>query len=324
MLTYPTLTIGIPVFERVVGFEEALESAIAVKECKEILVVDDCSSHRHFEEICSKKPDTRIRFVRNLENVGLFGNWNECARLASGDFVAILCSDDIVDPNIYTWFKQAIDRSPDLDVFFGAFAAFNTSVNEAKIGRRYPTGPISSLQLLEDAAVRGANFPVLSVIRKTKLIQHPFVAKPHSGNDWLWIYSNASLFNLYADVRPINFWRRHPNQDSKTSQAITTDCWPLMFSEIARQLKEAGSDRAKRANNRAIGVVLSWVLNDKNRDSYYTRLKNANTSDNFFIQKAKRIADQNWLLSGMLGTSILRPFYYTIGKFYRKFGIYPA
>jgi hypothetical protein len=319
----PGLTIAIPVFERVLGFEEALQSAIEVRECNEIVVVDDVSSHDEFKHICSAKEDERIRYVRNINNLGLFGNWNECVRLASGDFISILCSDDIINPMIYKWFEEAITKKPDIDVFFGAFAVFNTSVSEARIGRIYPTGPISSQKLLEDAVEKGPAFPVLSVIRRSKLIEFPFVATPHSGNDWLWIYSNASNMNLYVDSRPLSYWRRHPNQDSKTSQSITTDCWPLMFSNIAQQLAKYGSQKAKEANARAIGVILSWLLNDKNKQSYYKRLQGPEAVTNFFLSKAKSIADQNWLLSAMLRAKTMQPVYYTLGRVFRKLRLYP-
>ena len=54
-MTITTYTIAIPVYERLMGFEEALESALAVVGCTEILVSDDCSSHNDFEKISIKK-----------------------------------------------------------------------------------------------------------------------------------------------------------------------------------------------------------------------------------------------------------------------------
>lgn len=321
----PSLTIAIPVFERTFGFEEALESALAVKGCNEIVVVDDLSSHCEFSQICAAKKDSRIRYVKNVENLGLFGNWNQCASLASGDFVAILCSDDVISPDIYSWFQEAIIHMPDLDVFFGAFGVFSTSVSQARIFRSYPTGPVSSQKLLEDAIVLGVAFPVLSVIRKTKLLEFPFISKPHSGNDWLWIYSNASFFKLFADSRPLSFWRRHPKQDSKTSVSITTDCWPLMYSEISNQLRKYDSDKSRRADEKSKGVILSWLLNDKNRKGYYReRLLGPEAVGNPFLCKAKSIVDQNWLLSGLLTAGIMRPFYYNLGRLFRKLKIYPS
>lgn len=321
----PSFTIAIPVFERVFGFEEALQSAIAVKGCKEILVVDDVSSHTEFMQICAAKKDPRVRYIENAENLGLFGNWNQCVRLATGDFISILCSDDVIDPNIFTWFQDAYHQMPDLDVFFGSFAVFKNSLEEAREVFSYPAGPYSSQKLLEDAAERGAWFPVLSVIRKEKLLEFPFVAKPHSGNDSLWVFSNASHFKFFAHSRPLSFWRRHPNQDAKISASITTDCWPLQYVEISNQLRKFGSKKAGRAYNRAIGVILSWLLNDKNREGHWhRRLLGSEAADNPFLYKAKSIIDQNWLLSGLISARIMRPFYYNIGRVCRKLKIYPA
>ncbi len=319
----PSFTIAIPVYERTFGFDEALQSAIAVKGCNEILVCDDVSSHDEFEKICLAKTDPRIRYVRNDSNRGIFGNWNQCARLASGDFIAILCSDDLVVPEIYGWFLEAFVTMPDLDIFFGAFGTFKDSIADSRFGRSYPTGPMSSQKLLEEAVERDAAFPVLSVIRRSTLLKFPFVEKPHSGNDSLWIYSNASSFKLYAHSRPLSYWRRHEDQDAVKSQSITTDNWPLMYAEIANQLRKYESPKAKRGDERAIGIILSWLLNDKNKKGYYKRLLAPEALDNPFLAKAKSLANGNWLLSGLLTSTLMRPFYYNVGRIYRKLKIYP-
>ncbi len=321
----PSFTIAIPVFERIFGFEEALQSAIDVKGCSEILVVDDGSSHTEFMQICAARNDPRIKYFKNEVNLGLFGNWNQCACLAKSDFVSILCSDDVIDPNIFTWFQDAYNQMPDLDIFFGSFAVFKNSLEEARELCSYPAGPYSSQKLLEDAAERGAWFPVLSVIRREKLLQFPFVAKPHSGNDFLWIFSNASNFKLFAHSRPLSFWRRHANQDAKISQSTTTDCWPMQYAAIEIQLKKMGSKKAGKAYKRAVGVILSWLLNDKNnKGHWHQRLLGSEAADNPFLYKAKSIIDQNWLLSGLINARIMRPFYYNIGRVCRKLKIYPA
>src|SRR5688572_728920 len=118
MPVYPKLTIAIPVYERTFGFEEALLSALAVEECYEVLVVDDGSKHQEFEKICSRNQDPRVRYEKARQNLGIFGNWNRCAQLAKGDFITILCSDDIIEPDIYKRFHTALQQEPDIDVFF--------------------------------------------------------------------------------------------------------------------------------------------------------------------------------------------------------------
>lgn len=323
MVGSPTLTIAIPVYERTFGFEEALRSALAVKECFEVLVVDDGSKHKEFEKICSKNTDPRVRYEKASRNAGIFGNWNRCAQLAKGDFITILCSDDIIEPDIYTRFSKALQQDPNIDVFFGSFVTLNEATKETKVIRSFPAGPVSAKWLLEDAAENGPGFPVLTVTKREKLLQFPFVENPHSGNDWLWIYSNASNFKLYADAKPLSFWRRHPNQDAKKSEAITTDCWPMMYANIIAQLKILHSKKVRKARRRAIGVVLTWLLNDKQKNGrWYHRLTGPEPNQNPFIGTAKEIADKNWLLSTFLRADATWPLFYNIGRISRKMKLY--
>lgn len=321
----PTLTIAIPVYNRIFGFEESLDSAISVSECNEILIVDDNSNHNEFENISLSKNDSRVRFIKNSRNYGIFGNWNHCAELATSDFIAILCSDDIIEADSYKRFSEALTFYPHIDLFFGSFAIFGDNIANAKMIRSYPSGPITARVLLEDAAESGAAFPVLSFIRRKKLLDFPFVAKPHSGNDWLWIYTNAKHFDLYCDPKPLSYWRRHPNQDAALSQSITMDCWPMMYTEISNQLKLNHSKKAGKAKRRAIGVILSWLLNENENEkgSWEGRLKGNVGVENIFLAKANELSTQNFLLKKMLIPSFFRPLYYIIGRLLRRLKFYP-
>lgn len=320
----PTLTIAIPVYERVTYFEETLSSALDVQGCSEILVVDDGSTHDEFERICRSKNDPRIRFERNSTNVGLFGNWNRCAELARSEFVAILCSDDIIAADVYKRFLEAYRQAPDLDVFFGSFVMLDSSTGNVREVRSFSPGPMTSKELLEDVAENGPGFPVLSVIRREKILRFPFVAKPHSGNDWLWIYSHATELNLYADTKPLVYWRRHADQDAKRSEAITTDCWPLMYRNLSLQLEKLNSRKVRKAKRRAEGVVLTWLLNDRQkRGWWHSRLNGKEAGENVFLSTAKEIADRNWLLHKLLTAESTWPLYYHVGRALRKAKVYP-
>ena len=320
----PTYTIAIPVYMRILGFKNALESALLVEGASEILVIDDNSNHDKFEEICNSFKDTRIRYLKNKENIGLFGNWNKCIEEANGDFVSILCSDDIIESNAYVLFDKAYKKNTDIDVFFGTFATFTNDKSDAIFHRHYKAGIIKGTELLKDAIVNGPCFPVLSIMRKSIILKYPFVSKPHSGNDWLWIYSNAMTLNLYATNETINYWRRHPDQDAVKSQSVTTDCWPLMFRSAQEQLLPVDKSLSKKACKRAKGVILSWLVNDFNsRTGYFKRLLGDEAKSNLFLRESIKIISNDWLLKKILSSKESSFFYYNIGRMIRKSGYYP-
>lgn len=316
---YPSFTIAIPVFERLFGFEEALDSALAVKGCTEILVADNHSSHDEFLQICTVKNDSRIRYVKHEKNYGIYGNQNRCAELATGEFIAILGSDDIVASDIYERFLVAYHSFPLLDVFFGPFTIFFETINDAIVERPYPTGPVSSRRFLEDAVDHGMRFPVLFVARREKMLCFPFVTEPHSSNDLLWIYSNASALKLYAHSESISYWRKYPEQDSTVYLTQMYDVFPYIYENIACQLKKMGSRKAKYAYNRSERVILSFLINEgTNNGIWVKKLLGPRAASNPFLAKAKEIADQNWLIRQLLYSNVGQPYYRNLARISRK------
>jgi glycosyltransferase involved in cell wall biosynthesis len=324
-LSQPTYTISIPVYNRVYGFKESLDSALSVKECTEILIVDDNSDTNDFEIICKSYNDNRIRYFKNHINLGLFGNWNKGIELAKGDYISILCSDDLINSDIYKLFLEAYSEHLDLDIFFGNFVTFSNSINDSVVHRSFRSGLISALELYTDAINNGPCFPVLSVIKRDKAIQYPFVSKPHSGNDWLWIYTNAHHLKLYASSQTLNYWRRHPNQDAVLSQSVTMDCWPLMFMNISQYLSSKNNWLAGKARRRAKAVILTFLLNDqKNKQENWINRIKKEKNDNYFIKTIYQIVENDLLLKKMLYKSKISPFYYFLGRLIRKIKYYPS
>lgn len=309
---------------RVFGFRQALGSALGVDGCQEIIVVDDNSDHDEFRAIVESFGDSRIKYHKNEKNVGLFANWNRGIELAQGEFVSVLCSDDVIAPDAYSGFAAAYATDPELDVYFGSLCTFTDDPDKPTTFRTFAEGKMSSLDLMADAVINGPGFSVLSIIRRATALKHPFVSRPHSGNDWLWIYGNAAFFKLHATNRPINYWRKHPDQDAVKSQSITTDCWPLMYRLIEEQLRSAGHPLAKGAQRRAKGIILSWLLNDHvDRKGYFARLQSDESRSNHFLQAAMEMIDADWLLSGLLKSKPGSRLYYNIGRALRKTGLYP-
>jgi glycosyltransferase involved in cell wall biosynthesis len=106
----PQVSICIPTYNyaRIIG--DALRSALE-QSCRnlEILVVDDASSddtESLVRDIAAG--DARVRYVRHAENIGLSRNFSACISLAKGEFVQILCADDVLEPGCATALGDAL------------------------------------------------------------------------------------------------------------------------------------------------------------------------------------------------------------------------
>jgi glycosyltransferase involved in cell wall biosynthesis len=97
---------------------ECLSSALRqTYERIEILVVDDGSTDNTVDFVRSLKDD-RIRVVSNATRRGLAGNWNECIRLAQGDFIKFLFQDDALYPDCVDRMVSLLLRHPQLGMVF--------------------------------------------------------------------------------------------------------------------------------------------------------------------------------------------------------------
>lgn len=97
----PFITIAIPAYKRPTTLKQTLESAINQKGFKnyEIIVVDNEAEfgiETDTEKLIKSYKIANIRYFKNNQNIGMFGNWNRCFELARGEYVALLHDDDII------------------------------------------------------------------------------------------------------------------------------------------------------------------------------------------------------------------------------------
>ncbi len=105
MSTNKLLSILIPTFNRVESVIALVESITSKYLDKiEIVIVDNCSPDNIYSDLEKKLPDNKdIKLYRNKTNIGMVKNFNKCIEYASGEWLSLICSDDL-----YT--KNAIDR----------------------------------------------------------------------------------------------------------------------------------------------------------------------------------------------------------------------
>ena len=70
------------------------------------------------EHLLSKKPMQIDVLVKNEKNLGMTGNWNKCLAEARGDYIKLICADDVL-------YKDSIEKElfEELETTFQAHAA---------------------------------------------------------------------------------------------------------------------------------------------------------------------------------------------------------
>ena len=140
MENMPLITIAIPAY-KTEFLAQAIQSALAQTYSKyEILVVDDCSPN-DVKAVVDSFSDERITYYRNEVNLGKNDpsrNWQRCLELARGEYICILCDDDIYGPEYLQTLVNLARRYPSCSAFRCGVSEID---DQGRVCKYYPLAP---------------------------------------------------------------------------------------------------------------------------------------------------------------------------------------
>jgi glycosyltransferase involved in cell wall biosynthesis len=152
------VSICIPTFNNAGMVAEAIQSALRqTYQHLEILVVDNCSTDETEQVVKGfMSRDPRLHYLRQAQNVGMPGNFNTCLASARGEYVLILCSDDILEAGCVAALVSALVASPASVLAACARTFVNAKLRPLKIVRaRSKLEVIDGLMVIRDCVARG-------------------------------------------------------------------------------------------------------------------------------------------------------------------------
>lgn len=181
------VSIIIPVCNRVTIVGETIESAInQTYKNIEIIIGDNCSTDGTWELLQNYAiKDNRIRIFRNDENVGPVRNWQKCLENASGQFIKILWSDDLIEPSFITECISFIDENTAF-VITGIKLIDESGIINESLYSKIKYQKISSKIYLQKALVFDPyKYPVspgCALFRRKDLIGNLIIEVPNNDN----------------------------------------------------------------------------------------------------------------------------------------------
>ncbi len=99
---HPVVSLGVPVYNTERFIAGALDSLLAQTFADFELIISDNASTDGTREICESYAarDSRIRYIRQSENIGLPRNWNAVVHAASGEFFKWASASDYCAPTM--------------------------------------------------------------------------------------------------------------------------------------------------------------------------------------------------------------------------------
>ena len=97
-LSQPLISVCIPAYNNESFIRETIDCILhQTYQNWELIISDDCSKD-HTVDIIKTYTDPRIRLIERQKNSGLVGNWNSLVPELKGEYVKLLCGDDLIDP----------------------------------------------------------------------------------------------------------------------------------------------------------------------------------------------------------------------------------
>jgi len=98
-VTQPVVSVCIPVYNGAAFIAAAVESVLAQTFPDfELIVLDNASTDKTLE-ILGPFKDSRLRIIRQASNIGAAANFNAALHEARGEWVKVLCADDLLYPD---------------------------------------------------------------------------------------------------------------------------------------------------------------------------------------------------------------------------------
>lgn len=190
------LTIAIPTYNRSSLLQRTINSIVCQYDSRVELLVSDNASSDDTEEVMNKylKEYDYIKYIRNQENIGPDNNFLQCYQKASGKYVLLLGSDDLVHHNSIKIILDFLEKNNPSWVFLN----FNTFKNDNYIDGNFSknylkiNGDLTSIS--KKAFIKYAKdkitFMSVSIIRKELILS---VNNPERFKDSSFIHTCLML-----------------------------------------------------------------------------------------------------------------------------------
>ena len=219
MSATPRITIGLPVYNGAATLEDSMGSLLAQTFGDFELLISDNASTDATEEVVRAVAtrDTRVRYVRQAENIGANGNYSYVAQVARGEYLKWASASDWCAPTFLERCLIALDGDADAVVAAPRTRLFVGSPADARdyaydIEVLDPTPSARLMHLNRDIQLNNAfnGLIRLSALRQTRLIE------PYQQADMV-LMGHLALLGKYLLVDEPLFYRR---MEPETSTAL--------------------------------------------------------------------------------------------------------
>lgn len=168
----PLVSVCIPAYNNAAYIKETIDSILnQTYQNIELVVVDDNSTDNTYE-IVSNIQDERVKVYKNEKNLGMSGNWNRCLELVSGEFIKLICADDLVEKDAIEKETRALIENPTAVLAESDSKLVDMQGKQHGTYKRYRKKGLVNGKMVSKAGLRSQDYfgaPLANMIRKAIL-----------------------------------------------------------------------------------------------------------------------------------------------------------
>jgi len=139
----PKVTVCLPTFNKARFLPASIESVLSQEfRDYELLIVNDASPD-HTDDVIRGFRDSRIKYVRNPQNMGLVENWNRCLNLAQGEYAIVFHDDDVMLPGLLRREVEGLESNPEVVLVHTAAQAIDAGGTVLCVTRPHSWPPLA-------------------------------------------------------------------------------------------------------------------------------------------------------------------------------------
>jgi glycosyltransferase involved in cell wall biosynthesis len=220
------VSILLPVYNGDAYLEEAIRSALSQSFANfELLIGDDASSDSSGKIIEQyANGDARVVSWRNETNVGLFANYNECLKRATGKYIKPFAQDDLLERDALKNMVAALEKDPGIALVSCARRLIDIDGNSTQVSREYKGDKVFD----SDAVLRESLLKVKNGIGEPSAVMFPRslagdgfdVSYYHLGDIEYWFRIVHGNKYFYLDEPLCSFRQHKGSTTSKNAKGL--------------------------------------------------------------------------------------------------------
>jgi glycosyltransferase involved in cell wall biosynthesis len=172
----PEVSIGLPVYNGARFLEAAIRSILTQTFTEFELIISDNASTDATCKICSRFAalDPRVRYIRNLANLGATKNFNKVFRLASGRYFKWAAHDDVIAPQFLERCVEVLRRDTEAVLCYPRVRFIDATdhfINEYELPCGHATSPEPQKRFSDVICTNHWCFQVFGLIRAESLVR---------------------------------------------------------------------------------------------------------------------------------------------------------